>query len=526
MPTLPRRSAAASPSLPCATRRLAGVVATALLAVLLPAAARAQTGSLAGLDDYIMRALPAWEVPGLAIAVVRNDSVIHARGYGVRELGRAGAVDENTLFAIASTTKAMTAAALGMLVDNDRIEWDDRVSEHLPWYQLSDPFITHELTIRDLLTHRSGISRSDNLWIAGPFDRAEVLRRARYLPSSSGFRSEYGYHNVMYIAAGEVVGAVSGMSWDDFIAARVFEPLGMTRSTTRAAVVETHDNVSASHTNVDGVVRAVRRRNYDNIGGAGAVFSSVRDMAQWIRLHLNDGVYEGSRLLSPRTMRELHMPQVVLRTDTAAERMFPNTNLRAYALGWNVQDYHGRKLVHHSGSLNWTRTQVGMVPSERIGVVIIANYGSSNLQTALMYRVLDALMDLPARDWSAEYLAIALRARERAAAEPEAERISGTRPSLGVEGYAGTYTSDLYGDVRLTVEDARLVLSYAPDYVADLDHWHHDTFRARWRREGFGRAFVTFGLDRRARAVRMELDGFGDFRRTADQAGRAEAAGR
>ena len=502
MPSLPRLRAVLPNPVP-------GLL---LLGVLvLPVEARAQAGPLAGLDDYITSAMPRWEVPGLAIAVIRNDSVIHVRGYGVRELGRAGAVDEHTLFAIASTTKAMTAAALGMLVDEDRLDWDDHVTEHLPSFQLSDPFISHDLTIRDLLTHRSGIARSDNLWIAGPFDRAEVLRRARYLPSTSGFRSEYGYHNVMYIAAGEVVSAVSGMSWDDFIARRLFQPLGMTRSTTRAAVVETRDNVAASHTDVNGNVQAVPRRNYDNIGGAGATFSSVRDMAQWIRLQLNNGVHEGTRLLSPATMRELHMPQTVIRMDTTTERMFPNTNLRAYALGWNVQDYHGRKLVHHSGSLNWTRTQIGMVPSEGIGVIVIANYGSSNLQLALMYRVLDALMGLPARDWSAEYLELAQRGRERSAAAPAAERITGTAPSLALADYAGTYTSDLYGDVRVTAEGDRLVLSYAPDYIADLEHWHHDTFRATWRREGFGQAFVTFSLDRRARVVRMELDGFGVF---------------
>lgn len=511
MPTISRRPVV----LPCRPlrNRVRLLAVVALLSVLAAAPARAQVEPLAGLDDYIMRALPDWEVPGLAIAVIRNDSVIHARGYGVRELGKPGAVDENTLFAIASTTKAMTTAALGMLVDEDRLDWDDRVSEHLPGYSLSDPFVTHELTVRDLLTHRSGIARSDNLWIAGPFDRAEVLRRARYLPPTSGFRSQYGYHNVMYIAAGELVGAVSGMSWDDFIAERLFEPLGMTRSTTRAAVVETRDNVAASHTNVNGSVRAVPRRNYDNIGGAGAVFSSVRDLAQWIRLHLNGGTYNGRRLLSPETMRELHMPQTVIRTDTATERMFPNTHLRAYALGWNVQDYHGRKLVHHSGSLNWTRTQIGMVPSEGIGVVVIANYGSSNLQQALMYRVIDALLGLPERDWSGEYLELARRSRERSMSTPRAERIEGTRPALELAAYEGTYTSELYGDMDVTLEDGRLVLEYAPDYVADLEHWHHDTFRATWRREGLGRAFVTFSLDRRARVVRMEVDGFGEFRR-------------
>jgi CubicO group peptidase (beta-lactamase class C family) len=225
-----------------------------------PFALSAQPAPLRGLDAYIESAMKAWEVPGLAIAVVRSDSVIYARGFGVRELGRPERVDENTLFAIASTTKAFTVAALGMLVDERKLRWDDAVVQHMPSFQLSDVYATHELSVRDLVTHRAGLARSDNLWIAAPFDRGEVLRRARLLPTS-GFRAQYGYNNIMFIAAGEVVGAVSGMSWDDFIEQRIFRPLGMTRSTTRAAVVETRDNVAASHLRADGTVAAVQRRN-------------------------------------------------------------------------------------------------------------------------------------------------------------------------------------------------------------------------------------------------------------------------
>lgn len=486
------------------------------LALLLPTSGRAQDGALAGLDEYIAKAMADWQVPGLAVAVVRNDSVIYARGFGVRELGSSAPVDEHTLFAIASTTKAMTAAAIGMLVDEGRLDWDDRVTEHLPGFRLADPYVTHELTIRDLLTHRAGLSRSDNLWIAAPFDRAEVLRRARFLPAVNSFRSQYGYHNVMYIAAGEVVGAVSGSSWDDFLEQRLFRPLGMSRSTSRAAVVETRENVAASHTLLDGKPTAVPRRNYDNIGGAGAVFSSVHDMAQWIRLHLNGGTVGGRRLISEATMRELHAPQVVIPSDSVSERLFPATNLRAYALGWVVQDYHGRKLVHHSGSINYTRTHVGMIPSERIGVVAIANLSSSNLQQAIVYRVLDALMGLPARDWSGELLALDRRSREageQQAAEVERTRAQGTRPSLQLDAYTGVYESDVYGELRIRLENGRLVLHYTPEYVADLEHWHHDTFRGTWRRAGFGRTFVTFTLDRRGRVTKLELDGFGEFRR-------------
>ena len=492
--------------------------------VLSPSVVQAQAAPLEGLDRYIESAMRDWNIPGFAIAVVRNDSIIHERGFGVLRLGEPQRVDEHTLFAIASTTKAMTTAALGMLVDEDRLDWDDRVVEHLPAFELIDAYLTHNLTVRDLITHRAGISRSDNLWIAGPFDRAEVLRRARYLEPVNGFRSQYGYHNVMYTTAGEVVGAVAGTSWDDFIEQRLFRPLGMNRSTTRAGVVESRDNVAWSHTWHDGKVIATPRRNYDNLGGAGSAFSSVHEMAQWIRLHLNEGEYEGQRLISERTMRELHEPQVVVHSDTTTERMYPGTNLRAYALGWTVQDYYGHELVQHSGSLNWTRTHVMMVPEADIGVVAIANLGSSNLQQGIAYRVIDALLGLPQRDWSGELLALAERGEERSerrAREIEESRIANTTPSLPLEKYAGTYRSELYGDVRMTLENGGLVLDYAPDYIADLEHWHHDTFRAVWRRPGYGRDFVTFSLNRAAEADELELEGFGEFERVETQSGRS-----
>jgi CubicO group peptidase (beta-lactamase class C family) len=501
------------------THRATAFLLTALAAVTLVFPLAAQPTPLSGLDAYIESGMRDWEVPGLAIAVVKDDSVIFARGYGVRRVGERELVDENTLFAIASTTKAMTAAALGMMVDEERISWDDRVVRHLPGFELQDSYVNREFTIRDLLTHRSGLARHDLLWIAAPFGRDEILRRARHLPASGRFRADYGYHNIMYIAAGELLAASSGTSWDDFLADRIFRPLGMTRSTTRATVVDTRDNVSVSHTMVNGVVTPLVRRNYDNIGGAGAAWSSAIDMAQWVRFHLANGSYNGDQLLSPATLRELHTPQTLIRSDTVAERLFPDTNFRAYGLGWSLQDYRGRKLVHHSGSINWTRTQVGMIPDEGIGVVVIANLSSSNLQQAVMYRVLDAYLGAEPRDWSAELLEISRRATERSAVqrgEIEASRVRNTRPSLPAERFAGRYASELFGEMRFEREGNRLVLHYAPDYVADLEHWHHDTFRAVWRRPGFGTAFVTFALDARARPVSVEVEDFGEFRRQLD----------
>lgn len=495
----------------------AALRALTLLALLLvPRVAQAQAAPLTGLDAYVEAAMRDWSVPGLAISVVRNDSVIFARGYGTTELGGGQPVDENTLFAIASTSKAFTAGALGMLVDEGKVRWDERVTAYLPGFELHDPYVTREITVRDLLTHRVGIARSDNIWIAAPFDRAEILRRARYLPQVDGFREKYGYNNVMFITAGEVVGAVSGQGWDDFISRRIFQPLGMTRSTTRAAVVETRGNVASSHTEVDGEVLAVPRRNYDNIGGAGAIFSSSRDMAQWVRLHLAGGMWNGQRLLSDSVLAEMYTPQTVIRIDSTATRMFPSTRFKAYGFGWNVQDYQGRKLINHSGSINYTRTQVGMIPEDGIGVVVIANLSSSNLQLALMYRVLDALMGVEPTDWSAEYLELAHRGDQRAAQSADrlaASRIQGTTPSVPLERYEGTFTNDVYGDIRVRREGEGLVLDYAPMYVADLEHWHHDTFRAVWRRPGAGRSFITFSLDERARITALDLEDFGTFAR-------------
>jgi CubicO group peptidase (beta-lactamase class C family) len=494
----------------------------ALLAVILialaPDPARAQHPALRGLDAYVERGMRDWEVPGLAIAVVKDDSVIFARGYGVREAGRADAVDEHTLFAIASTTKAMTAAVLGMLVDDGALRWDDPVHQHLTGFVVDDPYLSRELTVRDLLTHRSGLARNDMLWIAAPFDRAEILRRARHLPRGTGFRERYGYNNIMYIAAGELAGAVARGSWDDLVEQRLFQPLGMSRSTTRAAVVATRHNVSASHVRVDGRVQAIPRRDYDNLGGAGSAFSTAHEMAQWMRLHLGGGAYRGERLLAEATVKEMHTPQMVMRMDSVAERLFPTNHFRAYGLGWYLRDHHGRKMVHHSGSVNWTGTQVGMIPAEGLGVVVISNLSSSDLAAALMYRVLDALLDVPERDWSGEYLELARRAAdlaEQRLREEQASRVHGTRPSLPLARYAGTYEDPLYGEARVVVENGRLALYYAPDYTADLEHWHHDTFRATWRRTGFGSALVTFSLDAGAQVESADVAGLARFRRTA-----------
>ncbi len=499
--------------------RVPGLILALLLAAVAAIAAaplRAQPAELLGLDAYIRQAIHDWEIPGLAIAVVQDDSVVFIRGYGERHLGSGQPVDEHTRFAIASTTKAMTAAGLGILADEGVIRWDDPVRSHLPDFELDDPYVTREVTIRDLLTHRTGVGRHDNVWIAGPFDRPEIVRRARHLPQSSGFRSGYGYNNIMYMVAGEVTAAAAGTTWEDFVETRLFEPLAMTRTTPRTAVAESDDNVATAYRPQGGRLVEMDRRDYDALGPAGSVFSTARDMAQWVRLHLGGGAYQGVQLIDEATVQEMHEPQVVIGIGPTARRRFPTQTFFAYGLGWRLHDYHGQKVVQHTGAVNYTRTQVGMIPARGIGVVVMTNLSTSNLQTALMYRVFDAFLGLPEKDWSAEYLEDARRsaaASGRSAAEEADARVTGTRPSLALDGYAGTYSDNLYGDIRVALEDGRLVLRYSPDYVADLEHWHHDTFRAVWRSAGFGHSMVTFSLDAAGRARNLQLQGFTTFRR-------------
>lgn len=478
--------------------------------------AAAQPRELRGLDRYVERALATWQVPGLAIAVVKDDSVVYARGFGVREAGKAAPVDANTVFAVASTTKAFTAALIGMLVDEGKVRWDDPVAIHYPGFRLKDPYVTYELTLRDLLSHRSGLPRGDRLWYLSPFDRAEVIRRLRFLEPATGFRSAYGYQNIMFLTAGQVAEAVTGESWDAALRRRLFEPLGMSSTSTSVSALRGYPNQAVPHDRFDSTVVPIRWPNYDNLAGAGSMNSSVADMAQWIRLQLGHGEIRGRRLISDSVIREMHTPQTIVRPTREAQEMFPETHFVAYGLGWSLRDYRGRKLIGHGGVLDGMRTEVLMAPEERLGVVVMANLEGTNLPNAIAYRVIDSYLGRPVRDWSAVYRAAYERARLRAdSAEQkvQAERVANTQPRLPLRAYEGTYTDSLYGLVEVREQDNRLVFQMGPHFVGDADHWHFETFRIVWRDRELGRQFATFHIDTRGRISELRLEGIGTFRK-------------
>ena len=486
----------------------------------------AQDAPIAGLDDYVNKAIKDWDVPGVAIAIVKDDKIVFAKGYGVREIGKPDKVDERTIFAIGSSSKAFTAATIAMLVDEGKLKWDDPATKYLPGFQVYDPVVTREMTVRDLLTHRVGLERGDLLWYATEYNRGDVLNRIRYLKPSSSLRSKFGYQNIMYLAAGQIVPSVTGKEWDDFVRERIFMPIGMTASSTSISPLAGSNNVAAPHSKFDDKLTAIPYRKIDNIGPAGSINSNVVDMAQWVRLQLNNGKFDGKQLISPASINEMQMPQTIIRLEGQMKMLYPQAHFLSYGMGWFLSDYRGRKLVEHGGSIDGMRALVAMLPEEKLGVVILTNLSGTILSVPLSYRIFDAYLGAqPQRDWSAEMLKTMnalLEQGKAAAAKQESERVKDTKPSLALEKYAGDYQNEMYGDTKIVTENGKLVLKRGAYFTGDLEHWHYDTFRVTWRDRQQGKGFINFRLNSQGKVEAMNMEGLAEFTRVPEK--KTEAA--
>jgi CubicO group peptidase (beta-lactamase class C family) len=481
----------------------------------------AQDAPLQGFDEYVNKAMKEWEAPGVAIAVVKDDKIVFANGYGVRELGKPAPVNERTMFAIGSSSKAFTAAAIAMLVDDGKVKWDDPVTKHLAGFELYDAYVSQQMTLRDLLCHRSGLERGDLLWYGSSIDRNEIIRRVRFLKPSWSFRSNFGYQNIMYLTAGQILPAVTGQNWDEFIKTRIFAPLGMKESNTSVNDLKAMDNVATPHARIDNKVQPVPWRNIDNIAPAGAINSNAVEMAQWVRLQLGEGDYQGNRLISSGAIKEMHKPQTIINNDPPWNLLAQDAHFIAYGLGWFLHDYHDRKIVEHGGNIDGMSALVSMVPEEKLGIVILTNMNGSSLREALEYRIIDAFIGRPQKDWSSTILAAwkAIEAQGEAAEKKAIEgRVKDTKPSLALEKYAGTYQSEMYGDFKVALEGGKLVARYDRAFAGDLEHWHYDTFQATWRDRMLGKGMVTFTLNSRGEVAEVNIDGLGEFTRAPEKA--------
>jgi CubicO group peptidase (beta-lactamase class C family) len=463
------------------------------LFVAVPQVARAQDArALRGLDDYITRAMTAWDVPALSIAVVRNDSVLLVKGYGTLGKGRAERVNENTLFGIGSLTKAFTSTAAAMLVSEGRLGWDDKVVDRLDGFRLYEPYTTAHVTMRDILAHRTGLARGDRMWYDRTLDREAVVRRVRYSPPDWSFREHYVYSNTMYTAAGLVEGAVAGESWDDFVTERIFRPLGMRRSNTSVRAEAGDPNVVVPYTYVRGKSIEIPVWNQDNIGPAGSINSTATDLAQWLRFQLSDGSYAGRRLVSARAFRETHTPQIVLPLSSGSP------SFTAYAMGWNVGDFRGNRILAHSGGGHGVASRIAMLPDRHMAVAVLSNSDGAALSTGIAYRVLDLLLGGEVTDWSRNMLASRDAAIARSVANERAlaeKRVKDAPPALPLDAYVGEYFDPYYGVAEVTKRGDHLYLRFVGEIAGPLEHWQYETFLAHWEHPRYGSNFVTFTLD-------------------------------
>ena len=469
-------------------------------------APKAAAGVPPGVDALVSRVMKAFEVPGLALAIVKDGKFALAKGYGVRKLGDPAPVDARTLFGIASNSKVFTATALGLLVEEGKIAWDAPVVDYLPWFMMYDPYVTREITVRDLLVHRSGLGlgAGDLLWWPeSTYNRRQVAERLRHIKPATSFRSAYAYDNVLYLVAGEVIQAVSGMSWEDFVADRILKRVGMTASNVRHSAAAEAGNVATPHAKVEGAVRPIAPFTSDNTNPAGGINSGAEDMAKWMLVRLARGkLADGTALYSERTARQIEAPVTIMPNPAPPAELAPlKSNFRAYALGLDIRDYRGHLVVNHTGGLPGYVSMVTLIPERKLGIAVLTNAESTAAFSALTQQIVDHDIGAPPMDWTAAYVKVLARLEAQTAemlGKSATARDASSKPSLPPAKYAGVYTDAWYGDIAIEEAGGKLVMRFTrtPALVGDMEHWQHDTFIVRWRdRELRADAYVTFALN-------------------------------
>ena len=453
-----------------------------------------------GLDAYITKAIRSWNIPGVGVAIVRNDSVIYAKGFGVLGVTNRAPVNERTLFEIGSSSKAFTATLIAMLVSDGKMRLDDRITNYLPDFRLYDPIANEAVTIRDALSHRSGIARGELIFLGAGISRAEVVHRVRFLKPESPFRSKYSYQNIMYVTAGEAAGKAAGSTWDELIRERIFKPLGMTTSATNYQGLE-YENVALPHRLDHDSLHLQSRMDGENIGPAGAILSSAADMAQWLRFQLKDGVVNGKRLVSSAALRETHTPQMLIiggggGRGGGGDSLPPVTHFDTYAMGWMVQDFRGQLVWQHGGNTLGMTAAVGMMPEKKFGVVILSNMQSAALPELLRQYIFDRELGVPMRDWSGDAFTRFLAQRRRVDSVEKAQAIehpANAVPPLPLTAYAGMYTDSLYGDATVEIKDGYLELTRG-EWHAPLQYWNASNFRWSVPGSPAGPLFIKFDV--------------------------------
>lgn len=471
------------------------------------------------LEALIPALMQDYGVPGVGISIVKGDEVVYAGGFGLLAQSKPEPVNADSLFGIGSCTKAFTATVVGMLVQEGKLGWDDPVTKYLPGFQLFDPVATREITVRDLLCHRVGFATfsGDFMWYASRYTDEEALERIRFIQPAFRMRTGYGYANLMYMTAGLVIKAVSGKSWSDIIRQRLLEPLGMARTYTNADQIAGAGNVAQPHHLYQNQLVPLPYVQFHSGGAAGSLISSPRDMAAWLRFQVNRGWVGKTQLVDETILEETRTPQVLIPRLAEEKKRLPRQHFDAYGLGWRLADYGGRLLASHGGGVDGMQSLTALLPEEQLGFAILTNAIPHYLTSALYLSIVDHVLGFADRDWRAEYLEVMRKEQARAdenRQKLEAARLKGTRPSLPMAAYTGTYTNPLYGPVTVSEDHGKLTLQLGahPQANGVLEHWHADTFLVRWSYSSFEESFIPFslGLDGTVESLKIKVAGFID----------------
>jgi CubicO group peptidase (beta-lactamase class C family) len=478
-----------------------------VLLLLVCAGIRAQNPLPNDFDQWIEAGMEQWNIPGMAIVIVKDDSIFLMKGYGVRKLGEAAKVNEHSLFGIASVSKHMTSTALAILVDEGKLSWDDRVADIIPWFELSDPWVTAHVTVRDLLTHRVGVGRmlGNRLQFMTDANRDDVIRAMKYHEFEKPFRSGFVYSNVMYSTAGQLIEYITGTTWDAFLKSRLFEPLGMQNTNTSITAISRNTNAAWPHQEIEKEVIAIPRRNWDNAGPAGGVNSTMHDLALWLRFQLGTpGSLNETELVQSATMHEIHKPQVSLGSTGAYGAQV------SYGLGLYVRDYNGTRMLSHGGATDGFNTSAYLLPEHNLGIVVVSNV-FSRFNEAVCMTIIDDFLQIDNTNWNDQYFKAYESLYESTAKHREeihANRKPDMHPRLALEYYTGNYNHPLYTKAVVSIgpEGLELQLWDNPDLIADLEHWHYDTFRAIWRNPAMREEFVSFTYDKQGHVNEMHIE--------------------
>jgi CubicO group peptidase (beta-lactamase class C family) len=470
--------------------------AFSLVVIFFPSYTRAQAVNSAAIDAMVEDALKYWHVPGVAVGIVRDDKIVYLKGHGVKELGKPDPVTPDTIFPLASCTKAFTTTAMSMIVDEGKMNWDDPVRKHVEFFHLSEPAADAIVTLRDLVSHRTGVGPHELLWYRAPWSQEETIRRIGKVKLDYPFRSGFRYQTTMFTTAGWAVGMASGAckrrgtgvitdparplaGWAEFVQKQILDRLEMKNSTlTTTAALQLPDHASPHRQNSDGKLAVIPLYTIDNPEPAGSVNSCARDLCQWIRFHLGDGTFAGKRLVSAKNLQETRTPQTIIRLEGNVRDMNPDTTQISYAMGWVIQDYRCQLLVSHAGAIDGFRAHVTLIPKAKIGIVLLNNLDKTNMNLAVSNSLVDLLLGLSKKDWNA-YIGEQVRKQEEAARaryrEREKSRKPESKPSLPLDSYAGTYEDPAYGTAVVSAKDNSVLWRWST-FMCNLQHFADDTF--------------------------------------------------